>query len=92
VRGSKERLDQFDQGKIDVMLLTLDYVANLYADYKAKGTDLKAFHFVDWSRGNMGIVAKPAFTSIESLKTAASPRRAIRPPTTSRWCSWTVPT
>ncbi|MCK6573502.1 phosphate ABC transporter substrate-binding/OmpA family protein [Myxococcota bacterium] len=70
VRGSKERLDQFDQGKIDVMLLTLDYVANLYADYKAKGTDLKAFHFVGWSRGNMGIVAKPAFTSIESLEKA----------------------
>lgn len=70
VRGSKERLEQFDQGKIDVMLLTLDYVANLYADYKKKGTDLKAFFFVDWSRGNMGIVAKPAFTSIESLKTA----------------------
>ncbi len=70
VRGSKERLEQFDQGKIDVMLLTLDYVANLYADYKAKGTELKAFHFVGWSRGNMGIVAKPAFTSIESLKTA----------------------
>jgi NitT/TauT family transport system substrate-binding protein len=70
VRGSKERLDMFDAGGIDVMLLTLDYVANLYADYQAKGTDVKAFFFVDWSRGNLGIVAKPRFTTIESLKDA----------------------
>jgi NitT/TauT family transport system substrate-binding protein len=70
VRGSKERLDQFDAGGIDIMLLTLDYVANLYADYQAKKTDVKTFFFVDWSRGNLGIVAKPKFTSIESLKDA----------------------
>ena len=31
VRGSKERLEQFDAGQIDIMLLTLDYVANLAA-------------------------------------------------------------
>lgn len=71
VRGSKERLEQFADGQIDVMLLTLDYVANLAADFKKnKGIDLQTFLFVDWSRGNLGIVAKPGFDSIESLKTA----------------------
>lgn len=70
VRGSKERLEEFDAGKIDVMLLTLDYVANLYADYHAKGEEVQAFQLVDWSRGNMGLVTKPRFASIESLKTA----------------------
>jgi NitT/TauT family transport system substrate-binding protein len=71
VRGSKERLEKFDQGEVDVMLLTLDYVANLVADYKKqKSLDLQAFLFVDWSRGNLGLVARPSFDSIESLKTA----------------------
>ncbi len=70
VPGSKERLEQFDAGGIDVMLLTLDYLANLYPEYHAKGTEVQAFLFVDWSRGNLGLVAKPSFTSIESLKTA----------------------
>ena len=71
VRGSKERLEKFDNGEIDVMLLTLDYVANLVADYKkTKNLELQSFLFVDWSRGNLGIVARPTFASIESLKTA----------------------
>jgi NitT/TauT family transport system substrate-binding protein len=71
VRGSKERLEKFEQGEIDVMLLTLDYVANLVADYKkSKNLELQSFLFVDWSRGNLGIVARPSFESIESLKTA----------------------
>ncbi|MFO0728573.1 MAG: OmpA family protein [Myxococcota bacterium] len=70
VRGSKERLADFDAGKIDVMLLTLDYVANLYADYKKKNVELATFMFVDWSRGNLGIVTKPGFNTVESLKKA----------------------
>ncbi len=70
MRGSKERLEQFDDGQIDVMLLTLDYVANLAADYQAKGAAMKTFFFVDWSRGNLGIVAKPKYRSIEALKDA----------------------
>lgn len=70
VRGSKERLADFDAGKIDVMLLTLDYVANLYSDYKKKNVELATFFFVDWSRGNLGIVTKPGFNTIESLKKA----------------------
>lgn len=70
IRGSKERLKAFDDGEINVMLLTLDYVANLLPIYKEKGTDLASFLFVDWSRGNVGIVAKPEFQSIESLKKA----------------------
>jgi NitT/TauT family transport system substrate-binding protein len=70
VRGSKERLDQFNAGQIDVMLLTLDYFANLAADYHARGTDVETFFFADWSRGNLGIVAKPKYTSIESLRDA----------------------
>lgn len=70
VRGSKERLEQFDAGQIDIMLLTLDYFANLAADYQEKGKAMKAFFFADWSRGNLGIVAKPKYTSIESLKDA----------------------
>lgn len=70
VRGSKARLEEFDAGRIDVMLLTLDYVANLYDEYKKKGVDLATFFFVDWSRGNMGIVAKPGFQTVESLAKA----------------------
>lgn len=70
VKGSKERLDQFDAGQIDIMLLTLDYVANLYPEYAAKNVEVQAFLMADWSRGNMGLVTKPEFTTIESLKKA----------------------
>ncbi len=70
VKGSKERLDQFDSGQIDVMLLTLDYLANLFPEYQAKNVDVQAFLMADWSRGNMGVVTKPEFTTIESLKKA----------------------
>ncbi len=70
VKGSKERLDQFDQGQIDVMLLTLDYVANLVPEYAAKNVAVQSFMMVDWSRGNMGLVTKPEYTTIESLKKA----------------------
>jgi len=70
IRGSKERLKAFDEGEVDVMLLTLDYLANLAPAYKQKGVELKSFLLVGWSRGNLGIAAKPAFQSIEALKTA----------------------
>src|SRR6185369_12012200 len=70
IRGSKERLEAFDNGEVDIMLLTLDYFANLVPVYKDKGIDLKAFLMADWSRGNLGIVAKPSIKSIEGLKDA----------------------
>jgi ABC-type nitrate/sulfonate/bicarbonate transport system substrate-binding protein len=70
IRGSKERLKAFDDKEVDVMLLTLDYLANLAPLYKQKGVELRSFLFVDWSRGNIGIAAKPQFKSIEDLKTA----------------------
>jgi NitT/TauT family transport system substrate-binding protein len=70
VKGSKERLDLFDSGEIDIMLLTLDYLANLVPEYQAKNVDVQAFLMADWSRGNMGVVTKPEFTTIESLKKA----------------------
>src|SRR6185312_10975517 len=70
IRGSKERLQAFDDGEVDVMLLTLDYFANLVPVYKDKGIDVKAFMMADWSRGNLGIVAKPSIKSIEGLKDA----------------------
>ena len=70
IRGSKERLAAFDSGEVDVMLLTLDYLANLVPQYKAKGVDLKAFLMADWSRGNLGIVTKPGIRNIEGLKEA----------------------
>jgi ABC-type nitrate/sulfonate/bicarbonate transport system substrate-binding protein len=70
IRGSKERLAAFDSGEVDVMLLTLDYLANLAPVYRARGVDLKAFLMADWSRGNLGIVATPKYTSIESLRDA----------------------
>jgi NitT/TauT family transport system substrate-binding protein len=70
IRGSKERLQAFDDGEVDVMLLSLDYFANLVPLYKEKGVDLKAFLMADWSRGNLGIVAKPDLKSIEGLKNA----------------------
>ena len=70
IRGSKERLQAYDEGEVDVMLLSLDYFANLVPVYKEKGTDIKAFLMVDWSRGNLGIVSKPSIKSIEGLKDA----------------------
>jgi NitT/TauT family transport system substrate-binding protein len=70
IRGSKERLKAFDDGEVQVMLLTLDYLANLAPIYKQKGIDLRSFLLVDWSRGNIGIAAKPQFKSIEELKSA----------------------
>jgi NitT/TauT family transport system substrate-binding protein len=70
IRGSKERLQAFDDGDVDVMLLSLDYFANLVPVYKEKGVALKAFLMADWSRGNLGIVAKPSIKSIEGLKDA----------------------
>lgn len=70
IRGSKERLQAFDDGEVDVMLLSLDYFANLVPVYKEKGVDLKAFMMADWSRGNLGIVSKPTIKSIEGLKDA----------------------
>ncbi len=70
IRGSKERLAAFDSGEVDVMLLTLDYFANLVPEYKKKGIDIRAFLMADWSRGNLGIVAKPGIKSIEGLKEA----------------------
>lgn len=70
IRGSKERLRAFEDGDVHVMLLTLDYLANLVPVFKDKGIDLRSFLLVDWSRGNIGIAAKPDFTSIESLKKA----------------------
>lgn len=70
IRGSKERLEAFDKGEVDVMLLTLDYMANLVPIYADKKVDLKAFLMADWSRGNLGIVSKPNIKSIEQLKDA----------------------
>ena len=68
IPGSKERRDAFDTGKVDVMLLSLDYLANLAPEYHAKHDDVKAFLMVDWSRGNLGIIATPEIHSIEQLK------------------------
>jgi NitT/TauT family transport system substrate-binding protein len=70
IRGSKERLQAYDEGQVDVMLLSLDYFANLVPVYKQKGIDIKAFLMADWSRGNLGIVSKPSIKSIEGLKDA----------------------
>jgi NitT/TauT family transport system substrate-binding protein len=70
IRGSKERLAAFDSGEVDVMLLTLDYFANLEPIYEKKGEPLRAFMMADWSRGNLGIVAQPKVKSIEGLKDA----------------------
>ena len=70
IRGSKERLSAFDEGELDIMLLTVDYMANLVPVYHEKGVDLKAFMMADWSRGNLGIVSKPTIKSIEGLKDA----------------------
>jgi len=70
IRGSKERLAAFDAGDVDVMLLTLDYFANLVPVYKERGVDLKAFLMADWSRGNLGVVTKPGIKSIEGLRDA----------------------
>jgi len=70
IRGSKERLAAFDNGEVDVMLLTLDYFANLVPVYRQKGVELRAFLMADWSRGNLGIVTRPDLRSIESLADA----------------------
>ncbi len=70
IRGSKERLQAFDSGEVDIMLLTLDYFANLVPVYREKGTELKAFLMADWSRGNLGVVTKPSIKSVEMLRDA----------------------
>ncbi len=70
IRGSKERLAAFDSGEVDIMLLTLDYLANLVPVYREKNVELKSFLMADWSRGNLGIVATPKIKSIEGLKDA----------------------
>lgn len=70
IRGSKERLAAFDEGEVDVMLLTLDYFANLVPVYRDKGVELRAFLMADWSRGNLGLVVRPELQSIEALRTA----------------------
>jgi NitT/TauT family transport system substrate-binding protein len=70
IKGSKERLTAFDSGEVDVMLLTLDYMANLVPVYRDKGVELKAFLMADWSRGNMGIVSVPKIKTIEGLRDA----------------------
>lgn len=70
IRGSKERLAAFDNGEVDVMLLTLDYFANLVPVYRKKGVELRSFLMADWSRGNLGIVTRPELRSIESLADA----------------------
>ena len=80
IRGSKERLQAFDDGEVDVMLLSLDYFANLVPVYKDKGVDLKAFLMADWSRGNLGIVARPGIKSIEGLKDAKIATTRNTPP------------
>jgi outer membrane protein OmpA-like peptidoglycan-associated protein len=74
IPGSKDRLEAFNTDnvdkKVDVMLLTVDYLANLAPEYHAKNQDVKAFLMVDWSRGNLGIIATPEIQSIEGLKDA----------------------
>lgn len=70
IRGSKDRLAAFDAGEVDIMLLTLDYFANLVPAYQDKGVPLRAFLMADWSRGNLGIVSRPEIKSIEALKGA----------------------
>jgi NitT/TauT family transport system substrate-binding protein len=70
IRGSKERLQAFDSGEVDIMLLTLDYFANLVPVYREKGVELKSFLMADWSRGNLGVVTKPSIKSVEMLRDA----------------------
>jgi NitT/TauT family transport system substrate-binding protein len=70
IKGSKERLKAFDAGEVDVMLLSIDYLAGLMPEYRQKGIELRAFMMADWSRGNCGIVANPKFKTVESLKGA----------------------
>ncbi len=70
IRGSKERLQAFESNDVDIMLLSLDYFANLVPVYKDKGVNIQAFLMADWSRGNLGIVTKSGIKSIEGLKSA----------------------
>ena len=70
IRGVKERLAAFDSGEVDIMVLTLDYFANLVPVYRDKGESLQAFLLADWSRGNLGIVSTPKIKSLEALRDA----------------------
>jgi outer membrane protein OmpA-like peptidoglycan-associated protein/ABC-type taurine transport system substrate-binding protein len=67
IRDPVKRLSAFDAGDVDVVLVTLDYLANLVPTYRARNVDLRAFLMADWSRGTLGIVATPQITSIEQL-------------------------
>jgi NitT/TauT family transport system substrate-binding protein len=66
----EERLAAFERGEVDVVLLSLDYLANQAPVFRDKGVELQAFLMADWSRGNLGIAATPRLTSIEDLKDA----------------------
>lgn len=70
ILNPKDRLDAFDHGDVDIVLLSLDYLANQVPVFRDKGKELQAFLMADWSRGNVGIVATPQRTSIEDLRNA----------------------
>lgn len=67
VQGSKDRIRDFDRGEIHLMLLTLDYLAQLAPAYRRQGNEVQALVLIDWSRGNAGIVAKSKYLKVEDL-------------------------
>jgi ABC-type nitrate/sulfonate/bicarbonate transport system substrate-binding protein len=59
IRGFKERLAAFDSGDVDVMLGTLDHVAQVAPAELQRNTPLRVFLLAGWSRGSIGVAATP---------------------------------
>lgn len=64
----KARLVAFERREIDLLLTTVDALANLEPSYHDKGVELRAFLLTAWSRGNLGIAAAPRVRSVEDLR------------------------
>jgi outer membrane protein OmpA-like peptidoglycan-associated protein/ABC-type taurine transport system substrate-binding protein len=70
IRGFRERLAAFDSGDVDVMLGTLDHVAQVAPAALQKNAPLRVFLLAGYSRGSIGIAALTKLKGLESLLTA----------------------
>jgi ABC-type nitrate/sulfonate/bicarbonate transport system substrate-binding protein len=70
IRGFKERLSAVESGDVDVMLGTLDHLAQVAPSFRAHGTPLRAFLLAGFSHGSLGVAVAGRPRGIEALKDA----------------------
>src|SRR5262249_33865384 len=68
IRGFRERLAAFDSGEVDIMLGTLDHVAQVAPATLAKNAPLRVFLLAGYSHGSIGIAATQKHKGLESLQ------------------------